>query len=84
MSIIDDYSRKVWIYVLKEKSETFDKFKIWCKAVEVEKGYSLKCLRTDNGMEFLSSEFDNFYKERGLRDIGPHLGIRNNMGQQSE
>lgn len=27
MSIIEDYSRKIWIYVLKEKSEAFSRFK---------------------------------------------------------
>lgn len=34
MSIIDDYSRKTWLYVLKEKSEAFQKFKEWCKLME--------------------------------------------------
>lgn len=60
LSIVDDYSRKVWVWVLKEKSETFDRFKTWYKAVEVEKGCGMKCLRTDNGLEFLSKEFDMF------------------------
>ncbi|XP_042036656.1 uncharacterized mitochondrial protein AtMg00300-like [Salvia splendens] len=27
LSIIDDYSRKLWVFILKEKSETFQKFK---------------------------------------------------------
>ena len=50
MSIIDDYSRKMWIYILKDKSEAFKKFTEWCLEVEKEKGHVLKCLRTDNGM----------------------------------
>ena len=29
MSFIDDYSRKTWVYFLKNKSEAFAKFKIW-------------------------------------------------------
>lgn len=41
LSIIDDFSRKVWVRILKEKSEAFESFKIWHKAVEVEKGYGL-------------------------------------------
>ena len=52
---------------MKEKSETFIKFKQWCKEVELEKECSLKCLRTDNGLEFLSKEFDMFCKEKGMR-----------------
>ena len=34
MSFIDDYSRKVWVYFLKNKSKAFAKFKKW--KVEVE------------------------------------------------
>lgn len=67
MSLIDDYSRKIWIYILKEKSEAFKTFKEWCSAVELEKGCKVKCLRTDNGLEYLSKEFDNFRKERGIK-----------------
>lgn len=67
MSIIDDYSRKAWVYILKEKSEAFTVFKNWCKEVELEKGCTLKCLRTDNGLEYLSREFDEFCKSKGMR-----------------
>lgn len=31
MSIDDDYSRKILVYILKEKSQTFKKFKEWIK-----------------------------------------------------
>ena len=67
MSIIDDYSRKAWVYILKEKSDVFSVFKNWCKEVELEKGCSLKCFRTDNGLEYLSKEFDSFCKEKGMK-----------------
>ena len=67
MSIIDDFSRKIWIYILKQKSEAFNKFKDWCMEVEAEKGMNLKCLRTDNGLEFLSREFDVFCRSKGIR-----------------
>lgn len=29
LSIIDDYSRKVWVYLLKTKYEALQKFKTW-------------------------------------------------------
>ena len=67
MSIIDDFSRKCWIYILKEKSEAFKCFDHWCVEVEREKGVKLKCLRTDNGLEFLSKEFENYCKDRGIK-----------------
>lgn len=67
LSIMDDYSRKVWVYILKTKTEAFKKFKEWCREVELEKGTTLKCLRTDNGLEFLSEEFKNFCSSKGIK-----------------
>lgn len=66
LSLVDDYSRKVWIYPLKAKSETFEKFRIWLKSVENKLDKKLKTLRTDNGLEFYNFEFDNFCKQKGI------------------
>ena len=49
LCLIDDYSRKLWVYLLAEKSETFQHFKNWQKMVEKEKGLPVRCLRTDRG-----------------------------------
>lgn len=43
---------------LREKSDAFDMFKQWKAMVEKQTGRKLKCLRTDNGGEFTSAEFD--------------------------
>uniref|UniRef100_A0A2N9G064 Uncharacterized protein n=1 Tax=Fagus sylvatica TaxID=28930 RepID=A0A2N9G064_FAGSY len=51
MSFIDDYSRKVWVYFLKNKSDAFATFKKWKAEVENQTARKLKCLRTDNGTE---------------------------------
>lgn len=66
LSIIDDFSRKVWIYILKNKSESFAKFKEWKALVETQTGRKIKRFRTDNGLEFCSEEFDKFCKENGI------------------
>jgi hypothetical protein len=34
MSFIDDYSKKAWVYFLKNKFEAFAKFNIWKAEVE--------------------------------------------------
>ena len=60
LTLIDDYSRKVWIYFLKNKSETFLKFKEWKILVETQVGRKVKKLRTYNGLEFLSNDFNSF------------------------
>uniref|UniRef100_A0A2N9HWT1 Integrase catalytic domain-containing protein n=1 Tax=Fagus sylvatica TaxID=28930 RepID=A0A2N9HWT1_FAGSY len=67
MSFIDDYSRKVWVYFLKNKSEAFAKFKIWKAEVENQTGRKIKCLRTDNGTEYRDGDFLKFCEEHGIK-----------------
>uniref|UniRef100_A0A2N9FX16 Integrase catalytic domain-containing protein n=1 Tax=Fagus sylvatica TaxID=28930 RepID=A0A2N9FX16_FAGSY len=49
--------------------------------VERQKGKSLKCLRTDNGGEYTSNEFENYCSEYGIRhektvpDTPQHNGV---------
>ena len=57
LTFIDDYSRKTWVYFLKHKSETFDKFKELKTFVEKHSGLSIKILRSDRGREYKSNEF---------------------------
>jgi transposase InsO family protein len=66
ISFIDDYSRKVWIYFLAEKSQAFTVFKNYKNMVEKEAGTFICCLRTDSGGEFTSFEFNNFCKDHGI------------------
>jgi hypothetical protein len=49
MLIVDDYTRLVWVLFLKEKSKTFEKFKIYKDLVENETDLKIKCLRSNNG-----------------------------------
>jgi len=63
LSIIDDYSIRVWIFVLKSKSDTFGKFKEWYTQIQTQMETKVKCLRTNNGMEFVSKQFNEFCKK---------------------
>ncbi|GJT13376.1 retrovirus-related pol polyprotein from transposon TNT 1-94 [Tanacetum coccineum] len=66
LSIVDDYSRRVWVYFLRHKNEAFSKFKECKQLVENQTGRKLKKLRTDNGLEFCNQEFNNLCKESGI------------------
>uniref|UniRef100_A0ACD5Y480 Uncharacterized protein n=1 Tax=Avena sativa TaxID=4498 RepID=A0ACD5Y480_AVESA len=66
LTIIDDYSRKVWPYFLKHKSDVFDAFKKWKVMVEKQTEKKVKVLRTDNGMKFCSNEFEKFCSNDGM------------------
>ena len=63
-SIIDDYSRKLWVYFLATKDEAFLKFREWKKLVENQVDKKVRCLRTDNGLEFCNIAFDEFLSSR--------------------
>jgi transposase InsO family protein len=67
VSFIDDYSRKTWIYFLKTKDEVFSKFKEFKALIENLSERKIKILRSDNGGEYTSKEFVNFYKYVGIK-----------------
>ncbi|KAK2414734.1 secreted RxLR effector protein [Trifolium repens] len=67
LSIIDDYSRRVWVHIIKNKSDTFEKFKEWHTLIENQTGTKLKVLRTDNGLEFVSEQFNEFCRLKGIK-----------------
>src|SRR3984885_12829257 len=64
---IDDFSRFVWLGLMKHKDEAFEKFKSFKALVENESGHKIKCLRSDRGGEFTSNEFFDFCEEHGIR-----------------
>ena len=66
LTIIDDYSRKAWSYFLKDKSEAFSAFKEWKIMIENQTEKKVKKLRTNNGMEFCSKEFNAYCKSEGI------------------
>ena len=66
LSIIDDYTRKTWVYFLAAKSDAFVSFCEWKKLVENQVNKKVKCLRTDNGLEFCNKDFDSFCRGQGI------------------
>ena len=63
---IYDFTRMCWIYFLKFKSEVvsvFFKFKQW---IENQSGCKIQVLRSDNGKEYTSNEFNKFCEETGI------------------
>ena len=55
MFLIDDYTRMTWVAFFKEKSEAFEKFKIFKAMAENESGVKIKHLSSYNGGEFTSN-----------------------------
>jgi transposase InsO family protein len=66
VTFIDDYSRKVWVYVLKSKGEVFAKFVEFKALVEKQSEHKIKAFRSDNGGEFTSKAFERFLQAHGI------------------
>ncbi|CAJ2659262.1 unnamed protein product [Trifolium pratense] len=67
ITFTDDFSRKTWIYFLKEKSSALDTFKTFKVLVEKESGCAIQCLRTDRGGEYVSTAFNDFCSNQGIK-----------------
>ena len=67
MTFTYDFSRKTWIYILKDKSRAFEIFKVFKILVEKESECLIKCLRSDRGGEYTSTEFNEFCNTNGIK-----------------
>ena len=67
VTFIDDSTRKVWVYFLKNKSDVFATFKMWKAMVELETSSKVKCLMSDNGGEYVDSDFKRYCAENGIK-----------------
>ncbi|KAG7559183.1 Integrase catalytic core [Arabidopsis thaliana x Arabidopsis arenosa] len=65
--LIDDFSRYMWTILLKEKGDAFKRFQNFKALVEQESGSRIQTFRTDRGGEFVSSEFNSFCEESGIK-----------------
>ena len=66
ITFTDDLSRFGFVYLMKHKSEAFDKFKEYRSMIEKQTGKNIKILRSDRGGEYLSTEFLEYLKVNGI------------------
>ena len=67
LTFLDHHTHYCWVYSLKRKDQTYSCFKEWKAEVENHTGQRLKTLRTDNGGEYTSGEFQAHLKDCGIR-----------------
>jgi len=53
LTFIDDFSRKTWVYFLKEKYKVFGVLKKFKVMVENETSTTIKVVRSDRGGEYI-------------------------------
>ncbi|KAI9184842.1 hypothetical protein LWI28_001607 [Acer negundo] len=66
---VDDFSRFTWTYFLREKSKTFEKFKMLCNKIQNEMNSSIKSIkriRSDHWREFENVSFETYCDSIGI------------------
>ena len=81
---IDDYSHEMRVYTMKHKSEALDKFKLYRADVR-NMNKEIKCLRSDNGGEYIKNRFNKFCKNNGIRREWtiPHTPQQNRIAERA-
>ena len=67
LTFIDYFSRYCWVHFMKHKSEVFGVFKVFKALVENQCGRKLKVLRSNNGGEYVKSDFINYCADAGIQ-----------------
>lgn len=60
VTFIDNYPRCVSVYFIKHKTEVFETFKLFEAMLTRECGESIMKIRTDNGGEYVSKDFQTY------------------------
>ncbi|CAI7827984.1 unnamed protein product, partial [Closterium sp. NIES-53] len=64
LTIVDDHTHAVWVYPLKTKGEVAAAIlKEWMPRAQRESGHKVKVIRTDNGGEFIGTDFEAVLKK---------------------
>nr|KYP65664.1 Retrovirus-related Pol polyprotein from transposon TNT 1-94 [Cajanus cajan] len=66
LTIVDDFTRAVWVYLIKEKSETPNIIINFCKLIERQFDKKVKIVRSDNGTEFTNTRIQSFFQDEGI------------------
>nr|CDN96898.1 putative Ty-1 copia retrotransposon [Phaseolus vulgaris] len=66
VTFVDDFSRRVWVFTMKNKNDVLEIFLKWKAEVENHTGRKIKVLQTDNGGEYKSDPFLNVCQDCGI------------------
>lgn len=66
LTIVDDYSRSTWLFLMNTKDETCWLMKRLISMIHTQFNWSVKTIRTDNGSEFVNSNVRHFLEPQGI------------------
>ena len=63
---MDDFSRVVWVYLLKDKLEMCEKVISFCAMVKSQFDAFVQRIHSDNGAEFTKRSLQAFFTKQGM------------------
>ncbi|CAL1402205.1 unnamed protein product [Linum trigynum] len=67
LTVVDDFSRATWVYLLKFKSDVERYVRLFCQMVRTQFAGQVRCIQADNGMEFQCGSLLDYYEQHGIR-----------------
>ncbi|KAL2240118.1 UNVERIFIED_CONTAM: Retrovirus-related Pol polyprotein from transposon RE2 [Sesamum indicum] len=66
LTLLDDYSRCLWTFILRQKSQVPVTLKHFCSLISNQFKHSIKTLRSDNGSEFFNRDCQTLCSDLGI------------------
>lgn len=66
LTFVDDFSHKLFVYIIKRKSAVYKCFIKFRKMAEKQSEHSIKVLRSDNGTEYFNNAFKKYCEHSGI------------------
>lgn len=84
MKITDGYSSYRWVYLLRFKSEAFEKFKEWKLVAERMTGLKIKKIVSDGGGEYINKASGDLLRSEGIPHdfTAPHTPQQNAISER--
>ena len=84
VTFIDDYSRICRVYFMRTMDQVFSKFKEYEAEVANQTDKRIKVLRTDDGEQYTSKQFEDYLKMKGIvhQKTVPHSPQQNGVAER--
>lgn len=66
LTLVDDFSRVTWLYLLEHKSDYLSSMRTFLNYVKTHFKTTIKVIRSDNALEFSDKECIHFYAQNGI------------------
>ncbi|CAL1398262.1 unnamed protein product [Linum trigynum] len=66
LTVVDDYSRTTWVYLLKYKSDVERHVRMFCEMVRTQFQTQVRRIQSDNGLEFQTNTLRDYYAANGI------------------